>query len=285
VAESVSFGANLTNNAMKPYLYVLSLLLLAAGCAPRTLYLTPVADEYGTHEGRRVVRQTHDGLKIVTSFDGRWGDFLVFDTEVSNESDAPIQIRPADFTSQGLDAKWSVVGNGFTKQSLFAAADPDQSVTYATDQLRRAERRQRFNRVFNTVLMLAAVTADVASAASAESRQNPQRYVANRVAFQNTYDVISIKALNDRRQYASDLDRWEHYRWVFQHEPLRRTELAPGDGIRGRVYVPYVAGATFVRLNYPASDTPFTFLFEQRWLKRLRQPEPTPRQPAVPDQM
>lgn len=254
---------------MKPYLYLLLLGLLAA-CAPRTLHLTPIAQEYGTDGDRRVVRQWRDGLKIVTSYDGRWGDFLLFDTEMANESDSVLEISPANFTVQGLDAQWSVVGDAFTKQSLFPAADPDGSVRFANDQLRRAERRQRFNRIFNTVLLVATITADIASATSSDAQRNPNRYVNNRIAAQTAYEVLSFKAIADRQQYANNLDRWGHYRWVFQNEPLRKVQLAPGEGIRGRVYVPVVAQANYVRLNYPAQTDPFTFVFEQKRVKERR---------------
>jgi hypothetical protein len=254
---------------MKPYLYLL-LLLTAASCAPRTLHLTPIAQEFGTDGDRRVVKDTRDGLKIVTSFDGRWGDLLVFDTEISNESDSAMDIRPVQFTVQGLDATWAVVGDRFSKQTVFSAADPDESIRLASDRMRRAERRAKFNRVFNTVLFIAAIANDAAAAASSDRTRNPNRYVQNRVTAQNLVQLATFKDITDRQRYATDLDRWSHYRRVFEAEPLRRMRLAPGDGVRGRVYVPRVPGAAFVRLNYPASDGTFSFVFEQKWVKPAR---------------
>ncbi|MBC7891654.1 MAG: hypothetical protein H7Y12_05520, partial [Sphingobacteriaceae bacterium] len=81
------------------------------------------------------------------------------------------------------------------------------------------------------------------------------------------FQAWAIKRVADRATFANRMDRlsWEQNNW--RQETFRRTTLAPGTSLRGRLLVPANREAAFVKLSYPTPSGDVQFLFEQRAIR------------------
>jgi hypothetical protein len=264
---------------MKPFFYVL-LGSLLGGCAPASVIrLRPIADETHVADGLEAVKQERGGVKVVTAFDnvyqtterGQRVEYLIFDTEVTNLTDHDLELRPNDFNAVVLDARQQqlpspytdAAGNAYARR--YVALDPDQQVTETEVKMKQAEARLKANKVFNTVLFVALAAATVSNS----SKPKPYREFAQTANSLNAgFQAWAVKRVADRAAFASRMDRlgWEYNTW--KGEPFRRTTLAPGQAVRGRLLVRADREAARLWLTYPTpSGEEIRFLFEQRLVR------------------
>ncbi len=268
---------------MKTTFYALLAIGLLAGCAPApVIRLHPVADETRFTDGLEAVKQERDGVKIVTAFDnvyqtyerGQKVDYLIFDTEVTNQTSHDLELRPTDFNVLVLDSREQELpsryldaeGRPFARR--YVALDPDQQLTETEVKMKQAEARLKANKILNTVLFVAL------AAATVENSSKPKSYheFANTANSLNAgFQAWAVKRVADRAAFASRMDRysWEHNNW--KGETFRRTTLAPGQAVRGRLLVRADREASRLKLAYPTpSGEEIRFLFEQRLVRPAR---------------
>ncbi len=229
--------------------------------------LHPTANEYVLNEGRKVVKQAKDGVKIVTAFDGEFQNYLVFDTEFFNQTDKSLEVNPANFVAYPLDKQRDSLRNERNPAYALAygAADPDQKIVEAEQDMRRAEKRHKFATVLTAVLLVANVVSDVSS--SNRSR-NAGEWTRNRIVHDNNYQLLAVKQLVDNVMYLNRMNRLDYERGNWHQEPFRKQTLLPGTSIRGRIYVPKHQQAAFWLLSYPLDNDTISFEFEQELQKR-----------------
>lgn len=267
---------------MKPHLCALLMAGLLAGCAPASVIrLRPAAGESRFTEGLEAVRQEQDGLKIVTAFESVYAtkerglpvDYLIFDTEITNQTDADWAFRPSDFTAIALDAHQKplpsryLATDGQPYERRYVALDPDQELTQTEVRMKQAEARLKANKVLNTVLFVALVAA---AADNSSRNQSYGEFARKAVALDAGVQAWAVKRVADRAAFANRMERysWELENW--RRETFRRTTLAPGQALRGRLLVRADREAGHVVLAYPTPSGEIRFLFEQRLVRPQR---------------
>lgn len=267
---------------MKSTLYLLLTAGLLTACAPTSVIrLKPVADETRFTEGLEAVKQERGGLKIVTAFEsvyrtterGLPAEYLIFDTEITNQTDADWEFRPNDFTALALDGGQKSLPSkrlgpdGRAYERRYVALDPDRELTETEVKMKQAEARLKANKVLNTVLFVALV----AAAADNSSRsQSYGEFARKAVALDAGVQAWAVKRVADRATFANRMQRysWEQENW--KRETFRRTTLAPGQALRGRLLVRADREAGHVALAYPTPSGEIRFLFEQRLVRPTR---------------
>ena len=262
MVSCVTCSINKQHFAMKKNYLIFCLLLLGlAGCMEPLYQLHPTANEYILNEGRKVVKQAKGGVKIVTAFDGEFQNYLVFDTEFFNQTDKSLEVNPANFVAYPLDKQRDSLRNerNPTYALAYGAADPDQKIVEAEQDMRRAEKRHKFATVLTAVLLVANVVSDVSS--SGKSR-NAGEWTRNRIVHDNNYQLLAVKQSVDNAMYLNRMNRLDYERGNWHQEPFRKQALLPGTSIRGRIYVPKHQQATFWLLSYPLDNGTISFEFE-----------------------
>lgn len=258
---------------MKKYLtkslHLLWVVFLLSSCAQPLLKLSPVADKFIWNDGKQVVKQETDSLKVVTSFDGELGDYLVFDTEVFNRTKRSITFNPTDFTGVMLNQQQDTIRlrNLNDAPAYYLAADPDQKLLETDLAMRKAEARLKRARVIGALLLVANVAADVATASSTKNKSD-REWFRERNFFANNYNLIGASQAVSNINYQESMGRLMHEKGNWQAETMRRTTLLPGESLRGFIYIQKYKGATFLRLDYQSelSPKPVSFLFRQELL-------------------
>ncbi len=246
-----------------------------SSCAPTvTSYrLEPVSGDVATIEGRSVTKAERNGVGVVASFEREDLEFMALDIEIKNRTDHPIDINPADFhvTALGL-AQDTLVDPRNTSLALTRiAADPTYEAGRMGLKRKQEEKRLKRAKVFNTILMVAAVASDVSSSSHSRSYRE---YANNRVAHNFAYQGIAIKRAVDYTTFANRMQRYDYEEYRWRELALKANILAPGESIRGFVYLPKVQDARYLAINYTLPEqatVPLLFkqeLVQQRKIRR-----------------
>ncbi|WP_080240657.1 hypothetical protein [Spirosoma rigui] len=259
---------------IKPALAAIILACLLSGCTPTVMThrLEPVSGNLATIDGRTVTRAEQNGIGVVASFEREDMEFIALDVEIKNHTDHPIDVDPADFHFVALNAQQQPLAT--------AGAGPDQLPTSAANpayesgrmDLKRRQEEKRLNRakILNTVLMVAVVASDISSSNRPRSYGE---YVTNRTAHGLAYQGLAAKRVINHTTFANRMERYnyEEYRW--RNLALLANTLAPGESVRGFVYLPNVTSASYINLTYTLPEqasVPILFRQEQIIEKRNR---------------
>lgn len=239
--------------------------LLLTGCAPTMMYqLRPVSGDVVQIDGRTITKATSsDSLVIVASYEREDLQYIALDIEVKNKTGQSLDVDPAQFSVLALDSNQQPLPDPIAAETTWqrVAADPDREAKQVITGRVQEEKRLKRARILNTVLLVAAVVADVSSASKP---QRYEKYVSNRIAYNGAYQLIQAKRVIDHTTFANRMQRldYEAYRW--DQLAMKRATLQPGESVRGFVYLPKAQKAAFLQLRYPASETDnVAILFEQ----------------------
>ncbi|WP_420151037.1 hypothetical protein [Spirosoma sp.] len=266
---------------MKPYSTPQSILaagLLAfavSSCAPTvmTYRLEPASGDIATIDGRSVTKAEQNGVGVVASFEREDSEFVTLDVEVKNRTDHSIDINPADFHFAALGAAQDTLTNSANPNLVIAgsAADPAYEAARMTVKRKQEEKRLKRAKVFNTLLMVAAVASDVSSSSRSRSYRE---YANKRVAHSLAYEGIAIKRAVDYSTFANRMQRYDYEEYRWRELALKANTLAPGESVRGFVYLPKVANASYLAITYTLPEqatVPLLFKQERVQQKQARQ--------------
>ncbi|WP_338876192.1 hypothetical protein WBJ53_11115 [Spirosoma sp. SC4-14] len=260
--------------------YILGTAFLAcslSSCAPTltTSYqLAPASGDITTIDGRPVTKAEANGVGVVASFEREDLEFVALDIEVKNHTDHPITVDPADFHFTALNANQDTLSepNNPALSLAGSAADPNYEAGRVNQKRRQEEKRLKRAKVFNTVLMVAAIASDVSSSANSRTYRE---YTTNRAAHYLAYQGIAVKRAVDYSTFANRMQRYDYedYRW--RELALKANTLAPNESVRGFVYLPKVPNARFLAISYTIPEqatVPLLFKqdFVQQTAKRRR---------------
>lgn len=246
------------------------------GCAPTvttTYQLEPVSGEVARIDGRPVTKVEQNGVGVVASFEREDLEFIALDVEIKNRTDHPIEVNPADFHFAALDTKQEVLTDPQqTSRSLTGtAADPSYEASRMHLKRKQEEKRLKRAKVFNTILMVAAVASDVSSASNSRSYRE---YANNRAAHSFAYQGLAIKRAIDHGTFADRMQRYDYEEYRWRELALKANTLAPGESVRGFVYLPKVGNARYIAVNYTTPeqvDVPLLFKQDLVQQKKGRQ--------------
>ncbi|QIP13424.1 hypothetical protein G8759_12690 [Spirosoma aureum] len=265
---------------MKPFSFLTNMMaagLLAgalSSCAPTvtTSYLLePVSGDVAMIEGRPVTKAEQNGVGVVASFEREDMEFVTFDIEVKNRTDHPIEVNPADFHFVALGASQDTLSDpakaGFALQR--EAADPSYETGRVKLKRKQEEKRLKRAKIFNTVLMVAAIASDVSSSSNSRSYRE---FANNRAAHYLAYQGIAVKRAIDHSTFADRMQRYDYEEYRWRELALKANTLAPGESVRGFVYVPKLASAKYLAMTYSVSEqATVPVLFKQEFVQQKKQ--------------
>lgn len=237
-------------------------------CTPtQYVQLHPVSGPVASVDGRYVTKANADSVEVVASYEREDMEYLALDIEIKNRSENPIDVDPAAFKMELLNADRKPLdkaGNVAVRQ----AVDPEYESGRTAYKIKKEEHRLKRAKILNTVALVAVIASDIATSTSRSTNRDFKSWANNRVTHDVAYNLIQAKRVIDHGVFADRMQRYqfEGYRW--RELALKRTTLQPGESVRGFVYLPKVKEAAFLNLSYPtASGTLIQLLFEQRLTK------------------
>lgn len=238
---------------------------LLSSCAPTitTYRLEPASGEVTLIDGRSVTKAEQNGVGVVASFEREDLDFVTLDVEIKNKTDHPIDVNPADFhfTALGTAQDTLTDPRNPTLSLTRTAADPTYEAGRVNLKRKQEEKRLKRAKVFNTILMVAAVASDISSSGNSRSYRE---YTNNRVAHGLAYQGIAVKRAIDYSTFANRIQRYDYEEYRWRELALKANTLSPGESVRGFVYLPKVANARYLAITYSMpEEATVPLLFKQ----------------------
>lgn len=249
------------------------LAIAFSSCTPTlttTYRLEPVSGDVVMIEGRPVTKAEQNGVGVVASFEREDLEFVTLDVEVKNRTNHPIDVNPADFHFTALGAAQDTLPEP-TNASLTLsriAADPSYEAGRVQLKRKQEEKRLKKAKVLNTILMVALVASDVSSSSNSPSYRE---YANNRVAHGVAYQGLAAKRMIDYSTFANRMQRYDYEEYRWRELALKTNTLAPGESVRGFVYLPKVANARYLAVNYTIPEqASVPLLFKQELVQQRK---------------
>lgn len=227
--------------------------------------MRPIEQESIVDNGKEIVKQENNEVKIVASYDGRYQKYMVFDVELFNNTDEPLTISPKDFKAIPLDINKNqlISANGQYTYS-YEAVEPEEELSKVRQEMNYEETKIKRAKTVNTVLFIGGIVAMIASS----SNRNPERAWRNTNIGETMVQVAQIKRIADHEHYYSRMDKLSGEQNTWMNENFKATTLAPHTSIRGGIFLEANTQAKYVQLNYTSERSNINFLFEQWFEKR-----------------
>lgn len=252
-------------------------LLLASACAPAyQLAMRPATATGHWAEGREQVTGQADSVEIRLSFVCYEPTRLVFEAEYRNTSQRPVLVAPEAIAyaprrvaqplpadgrrpTPALGVALTVLQTTSARQAALLPAlpaqpvpafDPEPEIQMITECFTREAAKAARIDWLGMALSLTSLVVDVASIAKNETAAQVQ----SRAALQDaavTYNVASAAA---RVGHAVAADVLQARAANLQEYALRKVTLAPGQQVRGYVYLPRFDTADGLLLRLPVRD-------------------------------
>lgn len=230
------------------------IFLMTASCATpqKVTRLVPEAPEGRFEVGREYIPLHNDSIDAELGFDGRSGDFLVFDFVVVNGSRQSLKIDPSEFY-------FVIIDDPMADSSLMPsrmAVHPEQVLQAYDRQVEEQEDRKHANKVFG---FIDAGIGILATASAFAATDNPG-YIADAVL--QTIGTADRYVAADR-MIGAQLEAIHTEREVVREELFRPVELPPGKAANGFVYFPAAGSRGYLMFCFPMQDRLFQYVYRQ----------------------
>ena len=116
------------------------------------------------------------------------------------------------------------------------------------------------------MLLVAAIASD---ASSSSRNRSYGEWVGNRVKHDFAYQAIAVKRAVDHGTFANRMQRYDYEEYRWRELALRANTLAPGESVRGFVYLPKVQNANYLAINYTVPEQEaIPLLFSQKLVQQ-----------------
>ncbi len=259
-------------SALKSTAAIALALGLLTGCATTvtTLRLEPASGDITTIDGRSVTKAERGGIGVVASFEREDLEYVALDVEVKNHTDQPIEVDPADFQFVALGAAQDTLADPQNTSLSLTRAAANPTYEAGRMELKRKQETKRLKRakVINTILMVAAVASDVSATSNNRSYRE---WASNRISHDFAYQAIAVKHAIDYGTFANRMQRYDYEEYRWRELALRANTVAPGESVRGFVYLTKVPNARYVALSYTVPEqAPVPLLFRQELVQEKR---------------
>lgn len=229
-------------------------ILLAAammlGCATPSpvVRLEPKAPNVYWVSGRASIAQHDAGVRAAVAFEHQEGTLLGVRVEVLNQTGAPFEVQPTDFSYVACgNAGVASCGDGQR------VVDPETILAALDDRESQANADAENEQAFLAPLLLLSVVGDAASLASGHGRDTTG---------------LQSAALSEELAHSQILHQLEgasiaSKRELWSNAAFRKNTLFPGAGVAGLVYLPIQQGVRYLWLTVRAGGHTFPFCFEQ----------------------
>jgi hypothetical protein len=252
----------------------LALLLSACG-ASTFLAVEPARSNGPWVNGHPTSVVSHpDSVYVRASFIRADEHELVFEVAFLNYADTPVRIAPETFCYIALPdtlADSTCVPAPFFEARRLAA-DPEVRLSQLQAKLKEQERKADNVSWFEILTSVASLAEDVSSI---KKKETDQQVAERETRHQNNQAYFD----NQRLDHAEQADHLYTQATALEAVVLRKTTLAPGQGLRGQVFFPRMDEARKLRLVVFFNERPVQFTFNQT-LRGTRQYQPAPAEVA-----
>lgn len=259
-------------STLKPFLAAGIMISVLSRCAPTvtTYQLKPVSGDVAILDGRSVTKAEQNGVGVVASFEREDLEFVTLDIEIKNHTNQPIEVNPADFHFTALGAAQDTLSDPRNPSLPLnrVAADPTYEAGRIGFKRKQEEKRLKRAKVFNTILMVAAIASDVSSSSNSRSYRE---YANSRVVHGLAYQGLAVKRVVDYSTFANRMQRYDYEEYRWRELALKANTLAPGESVRGFVYLPKVQDARYLAISYNLPEwATVPLLFEQELVQQRK---------------
>jgi|UPI00040A64EF hypothetical protein len=235
-------------------------LMSACTSTQRPLQLMPIADHSVVIDGKTVVKDEKDSVKLVVSFNGKFNEYMAFDTEIFNLSSKDMFTSPTHFQLIPLNENMSPIMADSISPIVLEGVEPREKMNDTNYQMALQDKKLKQAKVLNTVLFIGGIVA-MASSSGRSSRHD--RYSTGMELGNAMVQFASVKRIIDHENYYSNMDRLHNERRTWSEQGFNSNTLSAHTSLRGDVFVPIFKNAKYVQLVYKLPNNEITFLFEQ----------------------
>ncbi|MGW8314002.1 MAG: hypothetical protein ACWGNV_00265 [Bacteroidales bacterium] len=235
---------------LQSLVFVIVLMIGSCATPQEVTRLVPEAPEGHFEVGREYIPLHNDSIDAELGFDGRSGDYLVFDFVVINGSERPLVIDPSEFYYVIIDGPLADSSQLPPRKAVLP-----ESVLHAYDrQMEEHEGRKQINKVFG---FIDAGIGILTSASAFAATDNPG-YIADAV-----FRTIGTADhyLEADRAIGAQLQSIDMEREVVREEIFRSLELPPGKVANGFVYFPAMRSPGYLMFCFPMQDRLFQYVY------------------------
>jgi len=218
--------------------FALSLLVFQSCFSPKNVVrLQPEKDEVKWRYGQQFVSDSLYGVIYEVGFEQLKDNKYWFDINVTNYSNLPVLIDPADFYIQAYSGN-----NELLTENKVKAVDPENEILELEKELSKNEARE-MNQIGFTVL---AATADIATGIAVATDDNPHN---NHLRTHLYHHALAADAhLSFQSQNLNEvMDSWKS-------STIRKTTLESNYSMQGKVFFPAFREAAFIKLYLPVDS-------------------------------
>ncbi len=225
-----------------------SVILLHSCFAPKNiLKLQPEGETEGKWlYGQHFVADSLNGIIYEVGYERCQDEQYWFDFSVTNRSNMPILIDPANFYLQGYTGKREPIS-----ETKITALNPENEILNIEKSIARTDARE----TGHLGLSLLAASVDIATGIATATDDNPNNDFLRTHLFEGVQVGREVNAFE-----AEDLktmkDAWEN-------STIRKTTLESNYNIRGKVFFPALREASYIKLFLPVDSNFVEINFEQ----------------------
>lgn len=235
---------------MKPHYppFCLLLLLIIAGCSgPRSMIsLKPQSEQTSWFYGQEFTSDSVFGIIAKVAFDEINHPWYLFDVEITNRSNMPYLVDPAQIFCLPLN----VMHAPLSGDTLYAV-DPEVKIKELEKSIAINKNRQK-NQLGLTLL---AAGIDIATTVIVNTDHNPRNDY-----FRTDLLPAAIAQGQENKFEAIDLNE---LRETWKSTTIRKTNLESGYAIHGKVLVPLSPNASYVQMHIPVDNDTIRINFIQ----------------------
>jgi len=232
---------------------------LTTACSPAPVFRIHPADEPTTHyKGIEYVQHSENGLILSVGYYRHLKDKFVLDVEITNDRDSIAHIDPVQFEYEAFENR-SIAHNAADTLSLLAsekAFDPERELLEIDMQISKAEAAEDTD----DVLFLVGQGLSIATETTSNS---PEGNEEEREFRKDSYRMHQLEKLEYRHKRMSLRDQ----RDVWEMDALRKTDLLPGEHLRGFVFFKNQRDAAVYIIQFRGGDINFEATFFQERFK------------------
>ncbi len=225
-----------------PAVFIVSLFVFQSCFTPQNVIrLQPEKEDVNWLYGQQFISDSIDGVIYEVGFSQMTGGQYWFDFNITNRSNLPILIDPANFFIQPLDGRMQPL----TEQRV-AAVDPENEILEIEKQISRNDAHE-LNQIG---IGLVAATVDVATGIAVVSDDNPHN---DHLRTHLTHHVMATAA-HDAADNSFQVQSLNEVKEAWETSTIRKTTLKSNYNMKGKVYFPAFPDAVYIRLYLPVDD-------------------------------
>ncbi|WP_372947877.1 hypothetical protein [Mariniphaga sp.] len=227
--------------------FVLILFVFQSCFSPQNIVrLQPEKNDVKWRYGQQFVSDSLYGVIYEVGFDQLKDNKYWFDFNITNYSNLPVLIDPADFYIQAFNGN-----NEPLTESRLRAADPENEILEIEKELSKNEARE-LNQIGFTVL---AATADIATGIAVTTDGNPHNnhlrtHLYHHALATDAHHSFQSQNLNEV------MDSWKS-------STIRKTTLESNYSMQGKVFFPALREADFIKLYLPVDSQHIEMNYKQ----------------------